>query len=187
MIELQKRMFPDSEIAAAMALKRKKCAALLHQLGDYVGSKLASKLQQSKFSIIIDETTDCSLEKACVIIVKYFDRAENAIKTAMLGILNVYGGHDGGSSGEALFNKIINCLNSYDIPLNNLIGFAADGASNMMGSFNSVTSRLKQEVPGISILRCVSHSIHLCSSEAAKTLPRCCEELVRNVLKKFYS
>lgn len=180
-------MFPDSEIAAAMLLKRKKCTSLLQHLGDYVGSKLASKLKESKFSIIIDETTDCSLEKACAIIVKYFDRTENAIKTAMLDIINVYDGHEGGSSGEALFNKIINCLNSYEIPLNILIGFAADGAANIMGCFNSVTSRMKHEMPGISILRCVSHSIHLCSSEAAKTLPRSCEDLVRNVYNFFFS
>lgn len=185
MMELHKRMFPDSEIAAAMALKRKKCTTLVQQLGDFVGGRLASKLKENKFSIIIDESTDCSVEKACAIIVKYFDKATNMIKTAMLDIVNVYDGQEGGSSGEALFNKIIHCLNSYEIPLNNLIGFAADGASNMMGAFNSVTSRLKHDIPGISILRCVSHSIHLCSSEAAKTLPRSCEDLVRNIYNFF--
>lgn len=93
--------------------------------------------------------------------------------------------HEGGSSGEALYNKILHCINSYDIPLNNLIGFAADGASNMMGAVNSVTSRLKQHMPGMTILRCVSHSIHLCSCKAAKTLPRACEDLVRNVYNFF--
>lgn len=169
MMALQKRMFPDSKIAAAMALKRKKCTSLMQQLGDYVGKTITSKLQNSKFSIIIDETTDCSLEKACAIMVKYFDQSVNGIKTAMLDIVNIHQGHTGGSSGEALYKIIINCLNSRDIPLSNLIGFAADGASNIMGSNNSVTSRLKNDMPGISILRCVSHSIHLCSSEAAKT------------------
>ncbi|XP_076044849.1 uncharacterized protein LOC143027446 [Oratosquilla oratoria] len=39
MITLQKRMFPDSAIAAALALKRKKCTALLQDLGDYVGNR----------------------------------------------------------------------------------------------------------------------------------------------------
>ena len=116
MIALQKRMFPDSEMAAALALKRKKCTALMQDLGDYVGNRLASKLKESKFSVIIDESTDCSLEKACTVIVKYFDKGKNVIKTAMLEIPNVYGGEEGGSSGEALFHKLIHCLNSYAIP-----------------------------------------------------------------------
>lgn len=182
MITLQKRMFPDSKIAAAFALKRKKCTALLRQLGNFLGDRLASKLKDNIFSVIIDETTDCSLEKACAVVVRYFDKARNVIQTAMLDILNAYEGQEGGSSREALFKKIIHCLNSYGIPL---LGFAADGASNMMGAYNSVTSRLKQDMPGISILKCVSHSIHLCSSEAAKTLPRACENLVRNVYNFF--
>lgn len=152
MIALHKRMFPDSEIAAEMQLKRKKCTSLMQQLGEYINNQLSSKLKNNKFSIIIDETTDCSLDKACAIIVKYLDKSVNVIKTAMLDIVNVHQGLKGGSSGESLYMKIMECLNSRDIPISNFIGFAADGASNIMGPVNSVTSRLKHGMPGISIL-----------------------------------
>lgn len=185
MMQLHKRMFPDSQIAAAMALKRKKCTSLILQLGDYVGKKLSEHLKVNKFCIKLDETTDCSMQKACAIIVKYLEKGTNSIKTAMLDIINVYDGHDGGSSGESINNKIIQCLNSHEIPINNLMGFAADGTSKIMGLYNSVTSRLKLDMPGIYILRWVSHSIHLCSIEAAKTLLRACENLVRNIYNFF--
>lgn len=92
--------------------------------------------------MIVDETTDCSTEKACAMIVKYFDKDTNKIKAAMLDITNVYEGN-GGSTGESLFSLIIQTLAKFNIPLNNMVGFAADGASNIMGTMNSVSSRLK--------------------------------------------
>lgn len=61
-MELNK-MFPDSKIAAYMALKRTKCTILANVFGNYVAGKLAQILQSNKFSIIIDETTDCSTKK----------------------------------------------------------------------------------------------------------------------------
>ncbi|XP_076032994.1 uncharacterized protein LOC143020457 [Oratosquilla oratoria] len=181
---LNKMMFPDSKIAAHMALKRTKCTSLSHVLGNYVASQLGQKLQTNKFSIIIDETTDCSTNKACAILVKFYDSVQHKITTALLDLVNIYDSQ-GSASGEALFNIIMDCLKAHSIPISNLIGFAADGASNIMGSMNSVSSRLKNVSPGISVFKCVAHTIHLCSSEAAKTLPRVCEDLVRNVYNFF--
>ena len=181
---LNKNMFPDSKIAAHMALKRTKCTTLTNALGNFVAGKLHCKLQNNKFSIIIDETTDCSTNKACAILVKFYDTVERKMTTTLLDLINIYDRY-GSASGEALFNAIMSCLNTYSIPLSNFIGFAADGASNIMGSVNSVTSRLKNASPGIIVFKCVAHSIHLCSSEAAKTLPRACEDLVRNIYSFF--
>nr|XP_027227086.1 uncharacterized protein LOC113819049 [Penaeus vannamei] len=177
-------MFPDSTIAAQVALKRKKCSQQTKVLGELLAKQLARKLQLNKFSLIIDETTDCTADRACALIVKYFDKETNTIKTSMLDIISLYDENDG-SSGVSLFNLITKTLNTYQIPLTNMVGFAADGASNIMGAVNSVSSRLKAHMPGITIFKCVAHSIHLCSSEAAKTLPRTCEELVRNVYTFF--
>lgn len=185
MIDLHKKMYPDSRIAAEMVLHRKRGAAITSRMGDLVKEKLICKLKQNKFSLIIDETTDCSLTKTCAILARYFDQQENCCKTEMLDMVNVYAENPGGSTGESLFNILINSLNSSGIPLYNMVGFAADGASNIMGKINSVSSRLRREMPGITIIKCVAHSIHLCSSEAAKTLPRSCEELIRNVYNFF--
>lgn len=177
-------MFPDSRIAAEMAMKRTKCTNVVHTLGKYATEQLANKLQRSKYSIIIDETTDCSVNKSCAIMVKYLDPVDNVIKTEMLDIIDVFQSGQG-STGENLYNLIINCLTTHNIPVNNMIGFASDAASYIMGKNNSVTSRLRDAVPGISIFKCVAHSIHLCASEAAKTLPRSCEDLLRNVYSFF--
>ena len=177
-------MFPDSEIASNMKMKRTKCTNVVNKLGTYATEQLANKLKNSKFSIIIDETTDCSVQKSCAVIIKFFDSVKNEIKTQMLDLIDVYK-NNGGSTGDNIFNMLMNCLRAHTIPLNNLVGFAADGASNIMGKHNSVTSRLKTAAPGITVFKCVAHSIHLCSSEAAKTLPRACEDLLRNIYNFF--
>lgn len=178
-------MFPDSKIAAQMALGRRKCATLVQNLGNHVLQELVNKLRQHKFSIILDETTDCTTNKALALVVKFFDHEQNRMKTAMLDIINVFDGNEAGSSGEGLYNLLIKCLENYKIPLTNLIGLAADGAANIMGKINSLTSRLRKDLPDIVIFKCVSHSIHLCSSAAAKTLPQNCEDLIHNVYNFF--
>ncbi|KAF0726055.1 Uncharacterized protein FWK35_00025943 [Aphis craccivora] len=39
--------------------------------------------------------------------------------------------------------------------------------------------------PGIFIIKCICHSIHLCCNEACKCLPRRCEDLARNICNFF--
>lgn len=55
----------------------------------------------------------------------------------------------------------------------------------MMGAHNSVSSRFRDECPGIFVLKCVCHSAHICTSEACKVLPRC-EDLAREVYFFFF-
>ncbi|XP_037789956.1 uncharacterized protein LOC119585357 [Penaeus monodon] len=55
------------------------------------------------------------------------------------------------------------------------------GASNIMGERNS----LRANLPGLSVFRCICHSVHLCASEAAKILPRQCEDLIRHIYTYF--
>ena len=104
----------------------------------------------------------------------------------MFDLINVYKNSEG-STGDNIYNMLINCLESHGIPLTNLVGFAADGASNVMGKYYSLTSRLRTGAPGVTIFKWVAHSIHLCSSEAAKTLPRACEDLLRNIYNFFFA
>lgn len=185
LVSVQKRMFPDSIIAQTMSVRRTKCTEVVRALGKAANEELVKKLRVCKFSIIIDETTDISSTKSCAIVVRYLDTDTNTIKTEMLDLIDVHSNNNNGSSGENLYLLITQCITNHNIPFENLIGFAADGASNIMGEHNSVCSRLRALHPGITIFRCICHSIHLCASEAAKTLPRHCEDLLRNIYSYF--
>lgn len=69
--------------------------------------------------------------------------------------------------------------------IKNLLGFAADNASVMMGQIGGVQTLFKNILPNIFILGCVCHSFHLCSSAAAKKLPRSLEEFIRSIYNYF--
>jgi len=54
-----------------------------------------------------------------------------------------------------------------------------------MGTHNSVSSRMREHFPGIRIWTCICHSLHLCASEASKSLPTRCEDFVRQLYSYF--
>lgn len=125
--DLQKNIFPDSEICRNVKLKRKKATQLvIGVLAPHFQKKLAKDLKSNVFSIIIDEMTDISVEKSLIVIVRYW--INGSTKDRIFDLVKVEDG-----TSEALFTSITNMLNSHEIPYSNIIGFASDGASTMMG------------------------------------------------------
>lgn len=90
-----------------------------------------------------------------------------------------------GATGKNLFDILIDSFKNYNISFDNVIGFGSDGCNVMMGRDNSVSSRMREMFPGITVNFCICHSLHLCASKACKTLPRACEDLVRNIYNHF--
>lgn len=189
--EICKEIFPDSNIANKLSLKRTKATRVLEDIAKVSQTQIYDDLKENKFSMIIDETTDISTCKSCAIVVKFFNQRTGKIETKFLDLLSVYNDIENvreetsGSTGDHLFQMINDYFVKHNIPIKNLIGFAADGTSNIMGPHNSLTSRLRVVAPGITVLKCICHSVHLCASNAAKTLPRVCEDLIRNIYTYF--
>ncbi|KAJ8912030.1 hypothetical protein NQ315_000523 [Exocentrus adspersus] len=129
------------------------------------------------FSLILDETTDISTQKSLAVVVRFYD---NDWKDHFLGLLKVKS-----CAAEDLYNQVNEYLKSLDIPINNLIGLAADNAAVMMGNIRGIQARFKEVLPNIFVLGCVCHSFHLCSSAAAKKLPRSLEDFIRGVYNYF--
>ena len=135
--------------------------------------ELIEKLRVTKFSIQFDETTDVSqIHNACIVI-KYLDFDLRKVVCAVweiLPVLDEYGDNHGAGANE-LFEKIISSFSRENIPLQNIISFGSDGCSVMMGARNSVVQRFRQMNPNVVIVKCPSHSIHLCAENAMKQLP----------------
>lgn len=66
-----------------------------------------------------------------------------------------------------------------------MIGIGVDGANVMVGKYNSVTAIFKRDLPDLIIVKCISHSLHLCAEKAAELLPRQLEFLVREAHNWF--
>ncbi|KAK2727031.1 hypothetical protein QYM36_007775 [Artemia franciscana] len=127
--------------------------------------QLAHLLRNSKFAIIVDESTDKSWSKVLVIIAKYVDDNYNVCEDS-LGLVEV---HDASSAGQK--NLIMKCLSDLGLPIQNLMGVGFDNASVNTGSVKRLGVLLKEEVPNLFILVCTSHSLALYATYAAKKLP----------------
>lgn len=77
-------------------------------------------------------------------------------------------------------------LKTIGLKYENVIGIGTDGANNMCGIHNSFFTLFKEKVPTLQLVKCVCHSLHLCSSKASDELPSNLEFLLRETRNWFY-
>ena len=66
-----------------------------------------------------------------------------------------------------------------------LVGLGVDGASVMVGKNHSVSTILKQSVPHLTVVRCISHSLAKVASHAVAKLPSYLEFIVSEIYNHF--
>ncbi|KAK5648347.1 hypothetical protein RI129_003239 [Pyrocoelia pectoralis] len=186
-----KECFPDSKIAKGIVLNRTKATQVVKNvIGRCCEENIDDLLKVNKFSLIIDESTDIAAIKTLCVCVRFFYATNEKITTLYWKLIQIFSGNDPdqaneGATAERLFTEITKAIESHNIPMTNIIGFASDGCNSMFGKRNSVSSRLKEALPGIMVQKCICHSLHLCASEACKCLPRRCEDMARNIYNFF--
>ena len=153
---------------------------IANAMAPHFHSTLVSSLKRGYFSLIIDETTDISTKKELALVVRQYSKEEKIVKCCLYELLEIANG-----SANALFEAICQAFEKDEIPLTNVIGFAADTTNVMFGQNNSVVSRLKQAIPNIFVLRCICHSAHLCASHACEKLPRTAEDIIHDIYNYF--
>ena len=175
------RMFPDSSIAKRYKSSRTKTTALIiESISKVIHEQLVGKLKQSYFSLLMDESTDISVDKQACLVVRMFDEASGTVNSKFLSMVSVPL-----ADADHLFNAIDNLFEVEAIPYSNMVGFGSDGASVMLGKNNSVVTRLKNKQPNLFHLHCLCHVAHLCASDACKKLPKCIEQLCRDIITHF--
>lgn len=178
---LLKKKVTDSKLIKNVNLSRTKARGVItNVIGETHKENLAEKLKNSKFSVLVDESTDIATVKQMCIIVRFFDDKRLMIETYFWELVSIESG-----TAESIFNAIIQTFIKRNIQPTNIIGFGSDGCNVMMGKNNSVSTRFADLCPGIKIVKCICHSLHLCASEACKILPRSIEDLARDVYSFF--
>lgn len=174
--ELLKKLGAKSELES-VRLHRTKCSQLLKNvISPALLISLVEDIGDKCYSLIIDESTDVSVQKYLALCVRYFSEKQAAIVTDFLGIVNVID-----TDSNCLYHHIISFLKTINLPIGNLIAIGTDGASNMVGVNHSVFPLLRDKVPlpNLILIRCLCHSLHLCASKAADVLPAHLEYLIR--------
>jgi hypothetical protein len=148
-------------------LHRSKCACLIKKHNSpAVKTDLIDDFQNKKYAIILDESTDISTQKHLCMLVRFLSDKRKEIVTGFIGLIPVQE-----ATGEKIFNLIDEEIKRCGQILANCIGFATDGASNMVGCNNSVWSRLKFVSPFCVQLKCNCHSLALYIQYAVSKLP----------------
>lgn len=165
---------PDSEILKGINCARTKSTKIVENLATESQNSIKASVVNKKYSLIVDET-DISVNKCLAVVIRF--RANDQIRDCLLGLVKINNG-----TAAGITQRILDLLRESDIPVENLIGFAGDNCSVMMGNFNGVQAKLKEICPHIFVMGCICHSMHLCASAAALKLPNQIEDFVRDII-----
>lgn len=175
---LIKKMGPGLE---TLRLHRTKCSGLIKNvIAPALLHDLINKLKNVRFSVLIDESTDCTINNYMCICVKYFDNDQEKVVTNFLALVQLED-----ASADALFSKFTNMLDEFGLPLANLIGIGTDGANNLCGKNHSLYTLLKDKCANIQLVRCICHSLNNAVSKAAEEMPAAVDFMCREVYNWF--
>ncbi len=106
------------------------------------------------------------MEKQLCVVVRYFSKEKAGIGTTFLSIIALESG-----TAEGIFDSLVQFLKKNKLTPENCMGLATDGCSTMCGKNNSVLTKFQAVSPRMIHIRCICHSIQLCSSFALRHLP----------------
>ena len=119
---------------------------------------------------------DIGTEKSLAVVVRFYDTGK--CRDEFVGLIKLIS-----FTAADLSNAVIKHLKDLGIPFKNMVGFAADNASVMMGNISGVQARLKEIISHLFVLGCTCHPFDLCSSAAARALPRSVKDMIRGIYK----
>ncbi|XP_036317445.1 uncharacterized protein LOC118732390, partial [Rhagoletis pomonella] len=132
------------------------------------------------YSVIVDESTDISVSKNLAVVIRLFDKK---CIDRFLDLVPLENSKN--SSAETICNAILQILKTNSIPSENMLAFAADNCSVMMGSISGVQARLKKVIPNLYVNGCVCHILNLASFAADETFPKEIDLFLKNINYPF--
>jgi len=117
----------DPEVLKNMSMGRTKCKNKILNvlLCPIETDRVVNSIQNTKFSIFIDETSDISNEKWMTFLVRFVDPETLDIRTQLIKLINIAKN----SSAEKLFNALKCEIWKLSIPFGNIVALSCDNAS----------------------------------------------------------
>lgn len=160
-------------------LHHTKCAGLIRNvIGAVYLKQIVSSVGNQKYSCIIDESTDVSVNKYLAVCIRYFNG--NAVTTDFLGLIEIER-----ATAQVLFESLQMYFQKIGLPIQNMLALGTDGGQNLCGKNNSVYTLLKKDNKHLCLLKCICHAIHLCVSKASMELPSCLDFLAHEIYNWF--
>ena len=137
-------------------------------------------IKDKLFALIVDESTNISVQKYLCVLVCYFSDKKLGRTTELIGLVPLLE-----TNAEAIFQAIYKKLTENRLNMQNCLGFACNRASVVGGSYDSVWTRLQAVVPNFELIKCICHSLALCIQHAMNELPSCINFLLSKIPKWF--
>ena len=150
-------VFPDSKIASRFKCKHTKARSVVkHVLADPCREEVIKTLTDTKFSMIIDESTDISAKKQLAVVVRYFCEVTCSIRSQFLKLIEVT--H---SDATTITDTLVSFFERSNIPLLNIIGYASETTNVMFGEHHSVVRLLKDKIPNLFVMHIFVPHMHV--------------------------
>ncbi|KZS16462.1 Cc8L18.2-like protein [Daphnia magna] len=180
LVPLLRKLHPKDERLKKVQLGRSKASTIISGgFGSGLKNTLVEKLKERWFSVIIDETTDVTVDSQLAVMVQYWDPAESKM---MVDVLDYVKCTD--ATADVLSQAVIERLNSLGIR-SRFVGFCADTCNVMFGKNHSVSTSLSEEFPFIVVVKCSCHSCNLVANYAVKAFSEELETTMKQIFAHF--
>ena len=138
---------------------------IISVVGSWIQSKLLHAIQTGSkiFSIIADESRDCSNKEQMPLIIWYVNESHE-IQESFMEFLEC----EHGTTGASIATLIENACQSLGLDLSMCRGQGYDGAGNMAGIIQGAAARIFGKYPKALYIHCASHKLNLCIARSCQ-------------------
>ena len=158
----------EPTVVSKIKLKSTKCTQIIKNvLAVEETEKLVNILKTTKFSVLLDESTDITDKKQLSINTHYRCLNTGYTKVQLLDILQL---NPLAGTGKEIFAAFEELIDSHEIPWENLVAYSTDNASVFTGQKNSFYTALLTRAPHVILLPCICHSSALACKATFKDM-----------------
>ena len=172
---------------------------MIYCLSEVIEGQIINRMRESDhFSLMFDETTDCTVTEQLAIHGRYISKETGELKTHYLTVIDVLGpeiealrsGGDGNAEScisvgaSTITKRIMEFTEKNFLDMAKLRGIGTDGAATMAGCRTGVVVRLKKITPSAIGVHCAAHRLNLASSQAAAKIPYV--NKFQNILRQLF-
>ncbi|XP_021997455.1 zinc finger MYM-type protein 1-like [Helianthus annuus] len=117
--------------------------------------QIFEELDDDVFSILVDESRDCSKKEQMAVVLRYVDKL-GVVKERFVGLVHVKE-----TTSLSLKYAIDELFSKYNLSLTKVRGQGYDGASNMAGEFNGLKALILKENSSAYFVHCFAHQLQL--------------------------
>ena len=145
---------------------------IINTVGSYITSKISAEIKESKlFSVLADEAADIFNKEQLSLVLRFVDSSQQ-IREEFVGFYHC----EDGTSGVALKEMILKAVADLGLSMANCRGQSYDGAGNMAGKYNGVSSLIQGQFSKVLYVHCMNHRLNLCVADT------CSDYLVKDMM-----